>query len=54
MNTHAIRPTFTELATEADGWTVEQLTELGITATDIALAAWELDRPVDELVKFTE
>lgn len=54
MNTHAIRPTFTELATEAGGWTAEQLTELGVTATDIALAAWQLGRRIDELVKFTE
>ncbi|MBC2587055.1 hypothetical protein [Rhodococcus aetherivorans] len=54
MNTHAIRPTFTELAAEADGWTAEQLTELGVTATDVALAARQLGRPVTELVKFTE
>ncbi|UYF92425.1 hypothetical protein OCS65_18265 [Rhodococcus aetherivorans] len=54
MNTHAIRPTSTEFTAEADGWTAEQLTELGITATDIALAARQLGRPVAELVRFPE
>ncbi|MFE2121039.1 hypothetical protein ACFW9U_10315 [Rhodococcus aetherivorans] len=54
MNTRTIRPTFTELAANVDGWTAAQVTALGIAATEIGLAAVQLDRPVAELVRFDE
>lgn len=52
MTTRTTRPTFTELAANAGGWTAAQVTALGITATEIGLAAVDLGRPVAELVRF--
>ncbi|MGW4581936.1 hypothetical protein ACWELP_24905 [Rhodococcus aetherivorans] len=54
MTTRTTRPTFTKLAAKAGGWTSAQVTALGITATEIGLAAVQLDRPVAELVRFDE
>ncbi|AXY51713.1 hypothetical protein KI427_10315 [Rhodococcus ruber] len=52
MTTRTTRPTFTELAANTGGWTSAQMTALGITATEIGLAALDLDRSVVELVRF--